>query len=104
MGSLQASFAIFLWVVLATCADILFKAAATFAGADFLVGLLCYVLTAFLAVIAFHRQLWGWVILVSNCLFLVLAMIISVVLFREPFTVKRAAASLFVLLAILLTD
>jgi multidrug transporter EmrE-like cation transporter len=59
--------------------------------------LLCYALTAFLALIAFHRQQWGWIITVWSCFSFVLAMLLSVLLFREPFTVKRAIASAFVL-------
>jgi multidrug transporter EmrE-like cation transporter len=105
VGTRQPSFSIvFLWVVLATCADICFTTATRFMSADFFVGLMCYMLTAFLAVVAFHRQQWGWIIIVWSCFSFVLAMLLSVVLFREPFTLKRALASSFVLLAILLND
>jgi hypothetical protein len=95
---------VFLWVALATFADIRFKLAASIATADFLVGAICYFLTSFLALAAFHRQQWGWTIIVWNCVSLALGMALSVFLFREPFTVKRVAASLFVFLAILLSD
>jgi multidrug transporter EmrE-like cation transporter len=105
MDSLTASFGIvFLWVALATFADICFTTATRFTSADFLAGLLCYALTAFLASIAFHRQQWGWIIIVWSCFSFVLAMLLSVLLFREPFTFKRGLASAFVLLAILLND
>jgi hypothetical protein len=95
---------VFVWVALATYADICFKAAAGAFGADFFLGLLCYTLTGFLALAAFNRQQWGWVFILWNCVSLVLGMVLSVVLFREPFTIKRAAASFFVLIAILLSD
>src|SRR4051812_6959782 len=71
---------VFLWVALATYADIRFTAAPSFTSADFLAGSLCYALTGFLAVIAFHRQQWGWVIIVWNCVSFGLAMLLSVAL------------------------
>ena len=74
---------VFLWVALATYADIRFTAAPSFTSADFLAGSLCYALTGFLAVIAFHRQQWGWVIIVWNCASFGLAMLLSVALFRD---------------------
>ena len=95
---------VFLWVALATFGDIRFKAATGIATADFFVGALCYALTSFLAIVAFHRQQWGWIFIIWNCFSLLVAMLLSVVLFREPFTLKRAAASTFVVLAILLSD
>jgi hypothetical protein len=95
---------VFLWVALATYADICFKAATSIVTVDFLVGSLCYLLTSFLAIVAFHRQQWGWIFIIWNCFSLLVAMVLSVALFREPFTLKRAAASVFVLLAILLAD
>ena len=102
---MAASFAVvFLWVAVATYADIRFKAAAGLLSADFVLGILCYLLTGFLALVAFHKQQWGWVIIVWNCFSFILSMLLSVLLFREPFTVKRASASAFVLLAILLAD
>jgi multidrug transporter EmrE-like cation transporter len=101
---LESFAVVFLWVALATYADILVKASASFASIGFLIGLVCYASTAFLAVIASHQQQWGWVIIVWNCFFFVLAMLLSVLLFHEPFTLKRAAASSFVLLALFLND
>ena len=95
---------VFFWVALATYADTCFKAASGIVTADFFVGSLCYLLTSFLAITAFHRQQWGWIFIIWNCFSLLVAMLLSVVLFREPFTLKRAAASTFVLLAILLSD
>jgi len=95
---------VLLWVALATYADTCFKAASSIATADFVVGAVCYFLTSFLAIAAFHRQQWGWIFIVWNCVSLALGMLLSVVLFREPFTLKRAVSSLFVFLAILLSD
>lgn len=95
---------VLVWVGLATYADICFKAATSIITADFFLGALCYFLTSFLAIIAFHRQQWGWIFIIWNCFSLGLGMLLSVALFREPFTLKRAAASVFVLLAILLAD
>jgi hypothetical protein len=99
------SFAVvFLWVALATFADIRFKAASSIFTGDFILGALCYLATSFLAIVAFHRQQWGWLFIIWNCFSLGLGLLLSVVLFREPFTFRRAAASLFVFLAILLSD
>ena len=95
---------VFAWVALATYADVCFKTAAGAFGTDFFLGLLCYMLTGFLALAAFNRQQWGWVFILWNCASLVLGMVLSVALFREPFTIKRVAASFFVLVAILLSD
>jgi len=80
------------------------RAATSIVTADFFVGSLCYLLTSFLAITAFHRQQWGWIFIVWNCVSLALGMVLSVILFHEPITIKRAAASLFVFLVILLSD
>ena len=83
VGSLAV---VLLLVALATYGDLRFKAAAGVIGANFFVGLACYMLTGFLALVAFNRQQWGWVFIVWNCVSLGLGMVLSVVLFREPFT------------------
>lgn len=95
---------VILWVVLASIADIRFKAANGHFTLDFWIGLACYASTALLALWTFNRQTWGWIVLLWNCVSLGLCMLLSVVLYHEPFTTRRLIASLLLLGAILLAD
>lgn len=93
------------WVAIATYGDVRFKAASgIFLGPDFAIGMLSYLATGVLAVFAFPRQQWGWTILLWNSLSLLLSICLSVWIFHEPLTAKRAIATGFVLTAIMLAD
>ena len=92
------------WVGLATYADTCFKKAPNVYSQTFLIGLTCYTLTSFFAIMAFKRQEWAWIILMWNCISLVISLVLSVWMFHEQFTTRRALASVLVLLAILLIE
>jgi drug/metabolite transporter (DMT)-like permease len=93
---------VLLWVAVATFADTRFKSAGSFWTRDFLIGTTCYCLTSVIALAAFRRQSWGWIILVWNILSLALSLLLSVTLYHEPFTRYRLVAALMLLGAFLL--
>jgi hypothetical protein len=95
---------VFFWVGIATYGDTLFKSAPSLASEKFLAGAAMYLVTSFFAFWTFKLQQWGWIILLWNSLSLALSLFLSVVLFSEPFTIRRRVASLLVLAAILLTE
>lgn len=92
------------WVCIATYGDVQFKAARGILSAEFAIGLACYCCTALVAVATLHRQSWGWIILLWNCLSLALSLVLSVGLYHEPMTWRRGAAGALLLAAILLTE
>lgn len=82
------------WVAVATFADTRFKAASGVWTVSFAVAFASYALTSFIALVAFRRQSWGWIILIWNTLSLALSLVLSVILYREPFTTHRLVAAL----------
>ncbi len=92
------------WVVLATYADTLFKSATSWRGTEFILGVTCYAACGVFALATFRRQQWGWVILVWNICSLAISMGLSVLIFHEPFTARRAIASALVLTASFLAE
>ena len=95
---------VLLWVGIATFADICFKGAGRFDTWRFGAGFLCYASTSFIAVATFNRQQWGWIVIVWNCLSLGISMYLSVTMFHERFSVRRAVASVLVLAAMFLAE
>lgn len=92
------------WVVLATYADMLFKGAKTWDSQRFMAGVACYAACGAFALATFKRQQWGWIILMWNICSIALSMLISVLQFNEPFTMRRAIAMALIITAIFLTE
>ena len=90
------------WVAVATFADMRFKAASGVWTFDFWIAFISYALCSFAALATFRRQSWGWIILMWNVLSLGLSLILSVVLYREPFTRHRMVAALLLFGAFML--
>lgn len=97
-------FIVLLWVGLATYGDVCIKQAASVRTPTFWLGFACYALTSFLALIAFHRQQWGWIIIVWNCLALAVGISLSVFIFHEDLTPRRIIASVLVAIGIVLAE
>jgi multidrug transporter EmrE-like cation transporter len=92
------------WVGLATYADTCFKKAPKVDSLKFFTGMACYAATSFFAIATFKRQQWGWILITWNCTSLLVSMILSVVLFDEPFTKRRMIATILTLIAILMSE
>jgi multidrug transporter EmrE-like cation transporter len=95
---------VLLWVAIATYGDVCFKTAGGFHSWRFLIGALCYLSTSIIAVTTFNRQQWGWIFIVWSCLALALGIWLSVVLYHEPFTMRRAIAAVLVVVALFLAE
>lgn len=95
-------FLILWWVGIATYGDTLFKSAPSLSSGRFWGAALMYLLTSFLAYWTFKLQQWGWAILVWNSASLSLSLFLSFVMFKEPFTHRRAVAFVLVLVAMVL--
>lgn len=93
---------VLVWVAVATFADTRFKAASGVWTFDFWIAFASYALCSFAALATFRRQSWGWIILMWNVLSLALSLVLSVVLYREPFTRHRVVAALMLFGAFLL--
>jgi len=93
---------VFAWVAVATFADTRFKAASGIATVDFWIAFLSYAVTSFIALATFRRESWGWIILMWNILSLALSLILSVAMYKEPFTRHRLVAALMLFGALLL--
>lgn len=95
---------IVLWVAIATYGDTLFKRAAGLFTPAFAAGFCCYAAASFFALATFRRQQWGWIIIFWNSISLGLSLALSVWLYREPFTVRRAIAAALLAGAMLLAN
>lgn len=95
---------VLVWVGIATYGDTLFKSAPSLSSGLFLAAAGCYLVTSFFAFWTFRLQQWGWIILLWNSVSLALSLLLSVVMFGEPFTIRRRIAAVLVLAAILLTE
>jgi len=104
MTTLFAVTLILPWVGIATYGDTLFKSAPSLTSGKFVAASASYFVTSFFAFWTFKLQQWGWIILLWNSLSLALSLFLSVVMFEEPFTLRRRIAAAFVLAAILLTE
>lgn len=104
MTSLLAIALIVVWVGIATYGDTLFKSSTSLDSGRFVAASACYLATSFFAFWTFKLQQWGWIILLWNSLSLALSLALSVMVFGEPFTIRRRLAAAFVLAAILLTE
>jgi multidrug transporter EmrE-like cation transporter len=105
MSKLAASVTlVIIWVALATWGDTLLKTAPRLGTIRFAVGGVIYFSCAFLAFWTYRLQGFGWVVLLWNSLSLALSLLLSVVVFQEPFTIRRRIATILVLAAILLTE
>jgi hypothetical protein len=98
-------FLILVWVILATYGDVNFKAAyGSLTNRAFFSGVICYLACAPLAAIVFHRQTWGWIIILWNSCSLLLSIALSCSIYHEPLTMKRITATSLVLIAMLLAE
>ena len=104
MTTLLALTLILIWVGIATYGDTLFKTATSVTSGKFVVGSATYFATSFFAFWTFKLQKFGWIILLWNSLSLALSLFLSVVMFGEPFTLRRRIAAALILAAILLTE
>lgn len=103
-SGLMAVALIVVWVSLATYGDTLFKSAHSIASLRFVGGAMTYLLSSFLAFWGFKLKQWGWTILLWNSISLGLSLLLSVVLFGEPFTIRRKLAAALVVAALLLAE
>lgn len=95
---------IVVWVCLATYGDTLFKSAPSIVSLRFAGGAMSYLLSSVLAFWGFKLKQWGWTILLWNSISLGLSLFLSVVLFGEPFTIRRKLATALVVAALLLAE
>jgi hypothetical protein len=104
MANAHAILLILIWVGIVTYCDALFKSAASMASTKFIVAASLYFGMSFLAFWTFKLKQFGWVILLWNSVSLAASLVLSVVAFREPFTIRRCAAAVLVLAAILVAE
>lgn len=104
MTTIVALLGILLWVAIATYADILFKSAPSLDSARFVAAAFCYASTSFLAFYMFKLRQWGWICLLWSSAALGLSLFLSVVMFHEPFSLRRRVAAACIITAILLTE
>lgn len=95
---------VIVWVGIATCGDLWLKQTRGFGTWRFAAGTVAYALCAVMAVVTFRRAQWGWVLLAWNCLSLAVGMWMSVAMFHERFTLKRAIAAVLLAAAIVISE
>ena len=92
------------WVAIGTWADTLLKQSMFLASWRFVVGATVYSSCSLLAFWTYRVQGFGWVVLFWNSLSLAVSLLLSVIMFGEPFTLRRRLAAALILAAILLTE
>lgn len=93
------------WVVVAMCADVLFKKAPSLDSWQFWCGCFIYGWPCGIAAFYSYRlQQFGWLGLMWCSVSLAASLLLSVVLFSEPFTFRRGLSAVLVLVAILLIE
>jgi hypothetical protein len=104
MQHLTAIALVLAWVVVATYADMQFKAAPEIMSSEFARGIAGYGASGFIAIAAFKQQSWGWIFIAWNCLSLTLGLVLAIAVYHEPMTWRRASASVLLIAAILLAE
>jgi hypothetical protein len=99
-----AVFLILVWVAICTYGDMLFKRAPSIASWDFTAAAVTYLLSSFVAFWTFRLQQWGWIAILWSSTSLTASLFLSVVMFGEPFTIRRRVAAALILAAIFLTE
>lgn len=95
---------LFIWVAIATAADYFFKFAPAIKSSEFLYGTMLYAICGYFAFTTFHDKSWSWVILMWNTVSLILSLILSVIVFHEPFTVRKLIAATALLIAVFMVE
>jgi drug/metabolite transporter (DMT)-like permease len=98
------AFLVLLWVVLSSIADILFKTSTIPLSWRTLTGAAIYLGCSFFAYWTFKMQSFGWVLLGFNACQVIVSLIIAMVLFGEPFTIRRGIAATLILAAMFLIE
>jgi multidrug transporter EmrE-like cation transporter len=93
---------ILLWVLIATVADMHFKAARSWDDPSFWIGVVLYAFTGGLALLTFKRVDFGSVVVIWIATSLLLGILVSVLWYRERFTCARALALLATIIAMAL--
>src|SRR5215470_937782 len=91
-GMFASILLIIVWVAIGMFGDVFLRASHGFSTWRFVAGTALYGSTSILAILTFRRQSWGWVILAWNCVSIAAGMVLSIIIFGERFTLKRAIA------------
>lgn len=92
------------WVIVAILGDMQFKASQSLASWKFVLAFVCYCSTSFIAFWTYKLQQWGWICLMWSIASLAVGLLLSIVLYGEPFTIRRRIAAALILTAILVTE
>ena len=89
MNALVALILVAIWVSVATFADVKFKEAPSILSTEFMMGVLGYGATCFIAIATFRYATFGWVFLVWGIMSLAVGLGLATSYYHEPLTTRR---------------